>query len=113
VTLITQDLPPLQRRPLRGPRVYPWEKLQATQLDLPLLQARLFGERASLWAKPRVRQQLRVIRRSQLPTLSSQLSYAPDVSLAPVTRPDWATDLAQYKLRRIRQHKVEQEFLWS
>lgn len=86
-----------------------------TRLDLPLLQLRLFCERASLWAKPRVMQPLKAMQRSQLPGLSSRLSYAPDVSLAPslMVRPDWATDLAQYKLRRIRLHKAKQEFLWS
>jgi hypothetical protein len=102
VTLMPQDLRLLlQRRPLRGRRVYPWEKLQVTQLDLPLLQLRLFCERASLWAKLPVRQPLKAMRRSQRPRLSSRLSYAPDVSLALalVIRPDWATDLVQYKLR--------------
>ena len=86
-----------------------------TRLDLLLLQPRLVCERASLWAKPRVRQPLKAMQRSQLPRLSSRLSYAPDVSLvlALVIRPDWATDLAQYKLRRSRLHKAEQRFLWS
>jgi hypothetical protein len=36
VTLMPQDLRLLQRRPLCERRVYPWEKLQVTQLDLPL-----------------------------------------------------------------------------
>jgi hypothetical protein len=99
---------------LRG-RVLPWGKLQVTRLDLLLLQPRLVCEPASLWAKPRVRQPLKAMRQSQLPTLSSRLSYAPDVSLALalVIRPDWATDLAQYKLRPIQLHKAEQRFLWS
>src|SRR6059058_4003465 len=70
--------------------------------DLPLLQRRLVCERASLWAKPRVRQPLKAKQRCQLPRLSSGLSYPP-VSLA-LVRPDWATDLAQYKLQRIRLH---------
>ena len=106
-----QDLRLLQRRPLCGRRVWPWEKLQVTELDLPLLQLRLFCERASLWAKPPVRQPLKAMRPSQRPRLSSRLSYAPDVSL--VIRPDWATDLAQYKLRKLRLHKAKQEFLSS
>ena len=86
-----------------------------TQLDLLLLQPRLVCEGASLWAKPRARQPMKAMRRFQLSRLSSRLSYAPDVSLAPslLVRPDWATDLAQYKLRRIRLHKAKQEFLWS
>jgi hypothetical protein len=108
VTLMPKDLPLLQRPPL-SERVFPWGKLQVTRLDLLLLQPRLVCERASLWAKPRVMQLLKATRRSQLPRLSSRLSYAPDVSLALalVIRPDWATDLAQYKLRRIRLHKAE------
>ena len=105
-----KDLPLLQRRLLRG-RFFPWGKLQVTRLDLLLLQPRLVCERASLWAKPRVMQPQKAMRRSQLPRLSSRLSYAP-VSLA-LVRPDWATDLAQYKLQRIRLHKAEQKFLWS
>ncbi len=109
-----KDLPLLQRPPLCE-RVFPWGKLQVTRLDLLLLQPRLVCERASLWAKPRVMQPRKAMRRSQLPRLSSRLSYAPDVSLALalVIRPGWATDLAQYKLRRIRLHKAEQRFLWS
>src|SRR6476469_4994115 len=108
-----KDLPLLQRRPLRV-RVFPWGKFQVTRLDLLLLQPRLVCERASLWAKPRVRQPLKAMRRSELPRLSSRLSYAP-VSLAPslMVRPEWATDLAQYKLQRIRLHKAEQKFLRS
>jgi hypothetical protein len=110
-----QDLPLLQRRPLCGRRVYPWEKLQVTRLDLLLLQPRLVCERASLWAKLPVRQPLKAMRRSQRPRLSSRLSYVPDVSLAvaPVIRPDWAIDLAQHKVRQLRLHKAEQEFLSS
>ena len=108
-----KDLPLLPRRPLSG-RVFPWGKLQVTRLDLLLLQPRLVCERASLLAKPRVMQLLKAMRRSQLPSLSSRLSYAPvSLALSPVSRPGWATDLAQYKLRRIRLHKAEQKFLWS
>jgi len=112
VTLMPKDLPLLQRRPLRG-RVFPWVKPQVTRLDLLLLQPRLVCEPASLWAKPRVRQPVKAMRRSQLPRLSSRLSYAPDVSLALalVIRPDWATDLAQYKLWRSRLHKAEKIFV--
>jgi hypothetical protein len=106
-----KDLPLLQRPPLFE-RVFPWGKLQVTRLDLLLLQPRLVCERASLWAKPRVRQPLKAMR-SQLPRLSSRLSYSPvSLALSLVIRPDWATDLAQYKLRRIRLHKAEQKFLW-
>jgi hypothetical protein len=113
VTLMPKDLPLLQRRPWCE-RVFPWVKLQVTRLDLLLLQPRLVCERASVWAKPRVRQPLKAMRRSQLPRLSSRLSYAP-VSLAAalMVRPDWATDLAQYKIRRSRLHKAKQRFLWS
>ena len=74
--------PLLQRLSLRGRRVCPWEKLQATQLDLPLLQLRLFCDRASLWAKRRVKQPLKAMRRCQLPRPSSRFSYANGVSLA-------------------------------
>src|SRR6266581_9649508 len=106
-----KDLQPLQRRLLRG-RFFPWGKLQVTRLDLLLLQPRLVCERASLWAKPRVRQPLKATRRSQLPRLSSRLSYAPvSLALALVIRPDWATDLAQYKLWRSRLHKAEKIFV--
>ena len=114
MTLMPKDLPLLQRRPLCG-RVFPWGKLQVTRLDLLLLQPRLVCERASLWAKPPGRQLMKAMRRFQLPKLSSRLSYAPDVSLAPslMVRLDWGTDLARYKLRRIRLHKAKQEFLWS
>ena len=82
--------------------------------DLLLLQPQLVCERASLWAKPRVMQPLKAMLRSELPRLSSRLSYAP-VSLAPslMVRLEWATDLAQYKLRRIRLNKAKQKFLWS
>ena len=111
MTLMPKDLPLLRRRPLCG-CVFPWGKLQVTRLDLLLLQPRLVCERASLWAKPRVMQPLKAMRRSQLPRLSSQLSYAPfSLALALVIRPDWATDLARYKLRRIRLNKAEQKFL--
>ena len=103
-----KDLPLLQRRLLRG-SFFPWGKLPVTRLDLLLLQPRLVCERASLWAKPRVMQPQKAMQRSQLPRLSSPLSYPP-VSLA-LVRPDWATDLAQYKLQRIRLHKAEQKFL--
>ena len=74
---------PLLQRPPLSERVFPWGKLQVTRLDLLLLQPRL--------------------------------SYAPDVSLAPslMVRLESATDLAQYKLRRIRLHKAAQKFLWS
>jgi hypothetical protein len=58
-----------------------------------------------------VTQPLQAMQRSRRPRLSSQLSYASDVSL--VIRPDWATDLAQYKPRRIRLHKAEPKFLLS
>src|SRR5215472_2091195 len=111
--LTPQDLPLLQRRPLCGRRVYPWEKLQVMRLDLPLLQLQLVCERASLWEKRRARQPLTAIRWSQLLRLWSPLFYAPDVSLALalVIRPEWAIDLAQYKLWRIRLHKAEQGFL--
>jgi hypothetical protein len=114
VTLMPKDLPLLQRQPLCE-LVSPWGKLQVTQLDLLLLQPRLVCEHASLWAKPRVMQLLKAMQRFQLPRLSSRLSYVPDASLAPslMVRPGWATDLAQYKLRRIRLHKAEQRFLWS
>ena len=114
MTLMPKDLPLLQRPPL-SERVFPWGKLQVTRLDLLLLQPRLVCERASLWAKPRARKPLKAMRRSELPRLSSRLSYAPDVSLAPslMVRLESATDLAQYKLRRIRLHKAEQKFLWS
>jgi hypothetical protein len=107
-----KDLPLLQRRPLRG-RFFPWGKLQVTRLDLLLLQPRLVCERASLWAKPRVMQLLKAMRRSQLPRLSSRLSsYAPvSLALSLMVRLEWATDLAQYKLRRSRLHKAEQRFL--
>ena len=112
MTLMPKDLP-LQRRPLCG-LVFPWEKLQVTRLDLLLLQPRLVCEPASLWAKPRVRRHQKAMQRSQLPRLSSRLSYAPvSLALALVIRPDWATDLAQYKFWRIRLHKAEQKFLWS
>jgi hypothetical protein len=109
-----KDLPLLPRRPLCGP-VFPWGKLQVTRLDLLLSQPRLVREPVSLWEKPRVRRPLKAIRRCQLPRLSSRLSYALDVSLALalVIRPEWATHLPQYKLRRIRLHKAEQKFLWS
>ena len=113
MTLMPKDLPLLQRPPL-SERVFPWGKLQVTRLDLLLLQPRLVCERASLWEKPRVRQPQKAMRQSQLPRLSSRLSYAPvSLALALVIRPDWATDLAQYKLRRSRLHKAEQRFLWS
>jgi hypothetical protein len=46
--LMRQDLPLLQRLPLCGRRVYPWEKLQVTRLDLLLLKPRLVCERVSL-----------------------------------------------------------------
>src|SRR5258708_28257843 len=92
----------VEGRPLCA-RVFHWGRLQVTRLDLLLLQPRLVCERASLWATPRVRQPLKTMRRSQLPRLSPRLSYAP-VSLA-LVRPDWATDLAQYKLQQIRLHK--------
>ena len=91
--------------------------------DLPLsaLSAALTGLAAvepavvaSLWAKPRVRQPLKAMRRSELPRLSSRLSYAPvSLALSLMIRLEWATDLAQYKLRRIRLHKAKQKFLWS
>src|SRR6478752_2016727 len=102
-----RDLLLLQRRPLCERRVFPSGKLLVTRLDL-LLQPRLFCERASLWAKPRVRQPLKEMLRSPLRRPSSRLSYGP-VLLAPslVIRPDWATDLAQYKIRRSRLHKAE------
>src|SRR6267154_987824 len=104
-----KDLPLLRRRPLRG-HFFPWGKLPVTRLDLLLLQPRLVCERASLWAKPRVRPPQKAMRRSQLPRLSSRLSYPPvSWALALVIRPDWATDLAQYKLQRIRLHKAEQK----
>ena len=92
-----------QRRLLRG-RAFPWGKLQATQLDLLLSQPRLVCERASLSAKPRVRPPVKTMWSFLLPRLSSRLSYAPDVSLA-LARPDWATDLARYKCRQIRQQR--------
>src|SRR6476620_10808110 len=109
-----RDLLLLQRRPLCERRVFPSGKLLVTRLDLLLLQPRLFCERASLWAKPPGRQRLKEMLRSPLRRPSSRLSYGP-VLLAPslVIRPDWATDLAQYKLRRSRLHKAEQRFLWS
>jgi len=111
VTLMPKDLPLPQRRLLRG-RFFPWEKLQVTRLDLLLLQPRLVCERASLWAKPRVMQPQKAMRRSQLPRLWSRLSYAPvSLALALVTRPGWATDLAQYKLQRIRLRKAKQKIL--
>jgi len=107
VTLMAKDLQPLQCRPLR---VFPWWKLPVTRLDLLLLQSWLVCEPASLWAKPLVTQPLKAMRRFPLP----RLSYAPvSWALALVIRPDWATDLAQYKRWRIRLHKAEQEFLWS
>src|SRR5258708_12983033 len=103
----------VEGRPLCA-RVFPWGRLQVTRLDLLLLQPRLVCERASLWATPRVRQPLKTMRRSQLPRLSSRLSYAP-VSLAAalMVRPDWATDLAQYKNQRSRLPKANQRFLLS
>src|SRR5262249_57907490 len=102
-----------QRQPLCGRRVYPWEKLQATRLDLLLLQLRFVCECASLWAKPQVKRPLMAMRRCQLTRLWSRLSCASDVSLplAQAIPLDWATDLAQYKLRRIRLHKAKQKFL--
>jgi len=90
-----------QRRPLRG-RAFPWGKLQATRLDLLLAQPRLVCEPASLSAKPRVMPPVKTMWRFLLPRLSSRLSYAPDVSLA-LARLDWATGLARYKYRQIRQ----------
>jgi hypothetical protein len=109
-----QDLPLLLLRPLCE-RVFPWEKPQVTRLDLQLSQRQLVCERASLSAKSRVTPPVKAMWRFLKPRLSSPLSCVPDVSsaLAPVIRPDWATDLAQYKLRQPRLHKAEQKFLWS
>ena len=110
-----KDLPPLQQRLLPG-RVYPWEKLQVTRLDLLLLQRWLVCELALVWAKPRVRRPLKAMQRSQLTQPLSPLSCEPYVllALALVMPPDWAaTALAQHKLRRIRLQKAEQEFSWS
>ena len=85
-----------------------------TRLDLLLLQPRLVCEPASLWAKPRVRQPQKAMQRSQLPRLSSRLSYASvSLALSLVIPPGSATDLARYKLPRSRLHKAEQRFLWS
>jgi hypothetical protein len=107
-----KDLPRLQQRPLPG-RVYPWGKLQVTRLDSLLLQRWLVCEIASLWEKPPVRRPLKEMLWSQPSQPLSPLSYEPYVSLALalVRPPDWAVrDLAQYKLRRIRLQKAEQEF---
>jgi len=111
VTLKAKDLPLPQRQLLCWRRVYLWGKLQVTRLDLLLLQPRFVCEPASLWARPQVKRLAKAMRRSRLPRLPSRLSYAYDVSL--VIRPDWATDLAQYTLRRIRLQEAEQEFSWS
>jgi hypothetical protein len=112
VTLTPLDLPLLRRQPLCV-RAVPWGKLPVRRLDLLLLQLLFVCEPASLWEKLPVKRPLKAMWRCPLPQLSSRLSYVSDVSLALVIRPDWAIDLAQYKLRRIRLHKVEQEFLWS
>jgi len=109
VTLMPRDLPLLRRR-LLSVRVFPWGKLPVRRLDL-LLQLLFVCEPASLSEKLLVKRPLKAMWRCPLPRLSSRLSYASDVSL--VIRRDWATDLAQYKLRRIRLHKAEREFLWS
>src|SRR2546430_16058215 len=107
-----KDLPLLQRRPLRG-RVFPWVKPQVTRLDLLLLQPRLVCEPASLWAKPRVRQPVKAMRRAQLPRVSSPVSFAPDVlfALSLGICPGWGADLSQYKLWRRRFHKAEKNFV--
>jgi len=106
-----KDLPLLLSQRFCGRRVYLWAKLQVTRLDLLPMQPRFVCEPASLWAKPLVKRLAQAMRRSRLSRLPPQLSYASDVS--PVIHPDWATDLAQYRLRRIQLHKAEQEFLWS
>ena len=105
-----RDLPLLQRR-LLPEHAFPSGKLQVTRLDLLLLQPRFVSEPALLWAKRLVKRPLKAMWRFPSPPLSSRLFYASDV--LPVIRPDWATDLAQYKLQRIRLHKAEQEFSWS
>ena len=75
--------------------------------DLPLLQRPPLSERVFPWGKLQVT-------RLDLLLLQPRLSYAPvSLALSLVIRPDWATDLAQYKLQRIRLHKAEQKFLWS
>ena len=75
--------------------------------DLQLLQRPPLCERVFRWGKLQVT-------RLDLLLLQPRLSYAPvSLALALVIRPDWAIDLAQYKLRRIRLHKAEQKFLWS
>ena len=55
-----------QRQLLHSRRVYPLEKLQVTQLDWPLLRLRSSCERVSFWAKLRVKQSLKAMRRSPL-----------------------------------------------
>ena len=75
--------------------------------DLPLLQRPPLSERVFPWGKLQVT-------RLDLLLLQPRLSYAPvSLALALVIRPDWAIDLEQYKLRRIRLHKAAQKFLWS
>ena len=111
MTLKAKDLPPPQHRPWC---VFLWWKLPVTRLDLLLLQRWLVCEPASLWAKRLVRRRLKAMQRSRLSRLSFRLSCVPvSWALALVIRLDWATDLAQYKLRRIRLHEAEQKFLWS
>jgi hypothetical protein len=113
VTLMAKDLPLLHCQPLCE-RVFPWGKLQVTQLDLLLLQPRLVCEPASLWAKRLVRQLLKAMWRPPLPRLSSRLSCASVLwALALVIRLDWATDLAQHKRWRIQLDKAEPKFLLS
>ena len=85
--LMAKDLPLLQHRPWR---VFPWGKLQATLLDLLLLQWWLVCESASLLAKPQVTPPVKTMWRFLLPELSSRFSYAPAfwLALPQAIRPD-------------------------
>ena len=75
--------------------------------DLLLLQRRPLCGRVFPWGKLQVT-------RLDLLLLQPRLSSAPvSLALALVIRPDWAIDLEQYKLRRIRLHKAAQKFSWS
>jgi hypothetical protein len=81
-------------------------------LDWPLPQPPLFWSRASLWAKRQETQRVKGMPQSRLMKLPYRIFCARGVSLAleQAIRPEWATELVQYKRLQMRLQKLAIKF---
>jgi hypothetical protein len=105
-------LPPFCERLLLSVHLLATPRVKAIRPDSLLRQPELFCDHPWLLAKKRVTRQAKTMQRLLLVTRRFGLFCAYDVlpaeALLQATRPDWATELAQHKRRKVRLQRREQ-----